>query len=485
MKKIEENAFEYKTFIPDKLLPKNNLYYKRTNKELNTFLLNYFTNDYSHDYKFPVYTPLNRQKTIKRKSIQIRERPSTTKKSNIRSLIDSLRSDIYTGYNYYNKTKGRLQSAKIRSNKLIKHKSYNNIYNTNSLNDSKSSTNTNITNMLSFDSKSKSSKSNFFKSGFSFYSLNKNKSKNKNKKFIFDKNENSNLNSVSFSNNILSPRRIKSNNNISTPQTPSSTRYRSKSKKNTLKLDIDSLFASNKNKRNSRNSSSFSNDPPYKRKTVIIDNKNYFRIRKISSADIKLAREQREFHQKVYLENLNSQVKAFEDSKAFYVDDLKVKSNLISPTKFQRNMFLKKIRKAAKYNNYFFKRFPNQSSKSMRKIIKNHSQPPHENFCSERSKKILKNIQKLQKRINLSKKFIKNLDFRLRTKDIKKVISIVVPVQHKVRDIDEQFKDETINYQKNIGKFFIFKGNGLFSSHLSTILRGDKIVREAIKLENI
>ena len=148
-------------------------------------------------------------------------------------------------------------------------------------------------------------------------------------------------------------------------------------------------------------------------------------------------------------------------------------------------MFLKKIRKAAKYNNYFFKRFPNQSSKSMRKIIKNHSQPPHENFCSERSKKILKNIQKLQKRINLSKKFIKNLDFRLRTKDIKKVISIVVPVQHKVRDIDEQFKDETINYQKNIGKFFIFKGNGLFSSHLSTILRGDKIVREAIKLENI
>ena len=483
MKELEENDYNYKTLFPDKLLSPTNLYYKKTNKELNAFLINNFTKDFFHNYKFPIHSPQNKKKIIKRNSIQIRERPSIIKKYNIRSLIDSIRRDIYICYNYCDNTKGRIQKAKIRNNKLIRNKSYNNIININSLNDSKTNTNSSITNILSFDNKSKSSKNNF-KSRLSFYLLNKNKAKKKNQKFIFDKNENSNLNSVSFTNNFLSSKRKKSNN-ISTPQTPSSTRYRSKSKKNTLKLDFDSIFFNNKNKRNSRNTSSFSNDKPFEKKALIMDNKNFFRIRKISSADIKLGREQREFHQKLYLENLHSQVRAFEDSKAFYVDDLKLKSNLISPTKFQRNIFLKKIRKAAKYNNYFFKRFPNKSSKSLKKKIKNNLQAPHENLCSERSKKILKNIQKLQKKINLSKKFIKNMDFRLRTKDLKKVINLVVPVQHKVRDIDEQFKYEAINYQKNIGKFFIFKGNGLFSSHLSKILRGDKIVREAIKLENI
>jgi hypothetical protein len=61
---------------------------------------------------------------------------------------------------------------------------------------------------------------------------------------------------------------------------------------------------------------------------------------------------------------------------------------------------------------------------------------------------------------------------------------VVVPFENKVKDIDKQFKGETLNYQKEIGKFFIYKGIGVYAGHLSTILRGDKIVKQEIKFDD-
>ena len=72
----------------------------------------------------------------------------------------------------------------------------------------------------------------------------------------------------------------------------------------------------------------------------------------------------------------------------------------------------------------------------------------HLNLCSNKTKVVLKNIENLQKRYKASKNFIKNLNFRLRTNDLKRIIEVVVPFENKVKDIDKQLKGETINYQK-------------------------------------
>ena len=116
---------------------------------------------------------------------------------------------------------------------------------------------------------------------------------------------------------------------------------------------------------------------------------------------------------------------------------------------------------------------------------KKRSQSPHQNLCDDKSKQLLKNIDNLYKKLNVSQNYIKNLNNRLRTNNLKRIIDFVIPVEQKTRKIDEQFKDETVNYQRNIGKFFIFRGSGVYSGHLSSILKGDKIIRQTIKFENI
>ena len=68
---------------------------------------------------------------------------------------------------------------------------------------------------------------------------------------------------------------------------------------------------------------------------------------------------------------------------------------------------------------------------------------------------------------------------------LKNLIDIVVPVHHDVKEIDEHFKEDIINYQKKIGKFYIYKGNGLFENHFTILLKGDKIDKENIKSDNI
>ena len=487
MKNVDEKSII--TLFPDSIISKNNLYNKKTNHKLYNFLKNHFTHDCSYNnifnnYKFPIK---NLNLHIKKKPIR---RNNTLIKSNIRTLIESLQHENFTSYNYYNNTKGHLKSAKIRkkNNIIFRQKSDNSLSNKNNNKFFILNSNTNNTNLLSNESNRKSSKSTFFKSSLALYNLNKTKFKNKE---IFD---NHNLNSFSFSNNISSKRGNHSKN-VSTPQTPNSTRYKSKINKYSLKLDYDSLSFNINMKKNSRNRTSFSLQPlsMYKNNIKIDDANSVNRntLSYINSSRIKLGKSQREFHQKLFLQHLRSQVNKFEHSNSYYIDENQIRSNLLSPTKFYRDIFMKRVKKAAKYNDFFFKKFPFQKYKfgslknKMKKMKKHTKIPPYHFIYNNKAKKILKNSQKIDRKLNKSRKLIKNMDLRVGLDKLKKIIDFVVPVEHKVRDIDEKFKDETINYQKSIGQFFIYNGSGIFSAHLSTFLKGDKIVSQAIKMESV
>lgn len=488
MKKIEENEYKYKTLYPDSIVSKKYSHYKRTNEELNSFLLNNFGVNYLNNNNnniFLISSSQNKKRPIKRSSSSIlKERPHTSRKSKALSLIESLMNENYISYNYYDNTKGRFQSAKSRNNKIVKQKFSKHLNNSKNVNDSK----THKSKYLSLATKSNSSKFNFFKS-FSLF-----KSNTQKKKLIFDNNDSSNLNNFSFNNYIISPQSPLVNNskNASTPQTPaSSTRYKSKAKKNSLKSEYDSLILNKSIKKDSRKSALFSFDAQKRiqqhLKNNIIKNLNK---RKLYSANIKLSKEQRKFHQKLFLDKLRSQVQSFEKSNDFYVDDLKLRSNLITPNKFQRNIFIKKVKRAAKHNDFFFKQYHFQSDKNKnikhkRKKFKIRSLSPNPHLNGEKAKKLIKNIKNLQRKTKISLDYLKNLDFRLGTNKLRKIVGIVIPIEHKVRDVDEQYKDETVKYQKSIGNFIIYKGSGIYSSHLSSILRGDKIVAQAIKIEDL
>ena len=216
---------------------------------------------------------------------------------------------------------------------------------------------------------------------------------------------------------------------------------------------------------------------------------SYLSDLKLNISNIEFSESQRKFHQQIYLHKLNSDIRKFEESNGLYTNEEEIRANLISPTKFQRDLFIKDIKRASKYNDFFFKRYPFSIAKLLSAKNKQNKnkrpQSPHQNCCDNKSKKILFNIGILDKKAKFTNNNIKKIDLKIRTKYMKRILDYVVPVEHKVEDIDEEFKDETINYQRNIGKFFIYKGNGIYSGHLSTILRGDKIVKQAIKLDNL
>ena len=195
-------------------------------------------------------------------------------------------------------------------------------------------------------------------------------------------------------------------------------------------------------------------------------------------SNIRLDNDQRKFHQKICLNNLISQIRMFEVSNGIQVNEEQIKSNLISHNKFQRDRFIQEMKRASNHNDYFFKKFPFQLEKfeNLNNKDKKRPQSPHQNICDDKSKELLKNINNLYKKLNIFQTYIKNINYRLRTNNLKRIINYAVPVKHKVKEIDEQFKDETVDYQRNIGKFFIYKGSGVYSGHLSTILKGDKIL---------
>ena len=463
METLEIKDYKYNTLFPNSIISKQPLSYGQMNKQLDFFLFNNFSKNSPNNYKFPIVSPLGNKKIVGRQK-SIKNSQNSTK-NNIRALIDSLRRDNYISYNYYDNIKGRLQSAKNNCTKLIKHKSYNNINNSNSINDS----NYNNINLLSFDS------------NINFSKRNSHKIKKKNSFFLNDNNS-SNLNNFSFTKYILSHKGNRTRNS-STPHTPMSTRFRSRMNKSFLKLEFDSLLMSNSGKKNSGNRSSFS---------LEMHNRNEKNLKnniKFNTSDIKFSGEQRKFHQKIYMKNLKEQVSKFENSNAFYVDDAKLQSNLISPFKFQRNIFKKNLKRAERVNDFFFKKIPIKDKydhlQFKRKKFQKRFQSSYQNFINEKSKKIIKKIHNLKTKANFFKKDVKNIDFKLRTKQLKNLIDIVVPVHHDVKEIDEHFKEDIINYQKKIGKFYIYKGNGLFENHFTILLKGDKIDKENIKSDNI
>ena len=212
---------KYKTLFPDSMINNNKILYHQTNRRLNSFLLKNFSSNSLIKYKFPIKkqnSSIIKKTSIKKKSNTIiNQRRSISEKSNIRTIIENLRHDNCKSYNYYDDTKGPLQSSersKNKNQKIIKQKSYSNFY-IKSINDSNKS---NI-NALSFDPKIKTPKNNFLNSKVSLFLKNKKKFRNK-------KNIENNVNSFSFSNYNVSKKQNISKN-ISRPDSLSSTRYKS------------------------------------------------------------------------------------------------------------------------------------------------------------------------------------------------------------------------------------------------------------------
>ena len=472
---------KYKTLYPDSMISTTKVAYRQTIKNLNSFLNNNFSKNSSLTYKFPIkkHHPSTIERTsIKRSSTIIKERPNISpEKSTIKTLKESL-SKNYISYNYYDNTRGPLKSTKNRRVLKPKIKQKKTV---NSVNETKTNNNNNL---LSFDSRPISPKSNNFNSSLSLYKITR---KIKRNGSVIENNKNSNLNSFSFKKFKINRRNLSKNNSV--VNSPSSTKYRSAGKKNSLKLEYDSIYLTNsENKKISRNRSTISMKSQIKSK-----NKSKLKIKDEAGdtcenmSNIQLDKEQRNFHQILSLHQLLSQLNLFESKNGLQVDESKIKQNLLSPTAFQRDLFLREMKRASNHNDFFFKKFPFQSEKfeSLNSKQKKRPQSPHQNLCDDKSKYLLKNIDNLYKKLSSSHNFIKNINYRLRTNNLKRIIDFVVPSENKIRDIDIQFKDETLNYQRNIGKFFIYKGSGIYSDHLSSILRGDKIVKQTIKFDSI
>ena len=469
---------KYKTLYPDSMISTTKVPYRQTIKNLNSFLNNNFSKNSSLTYKFPIKKH-NHPSTIERASIRrsspiIKERPNISpEKSTIKTLKESL-SKNYISYNYYDNTRGPLKSTKNRRVLKPKKKQKNTV---NSVNETKANNN-----LLSFDSRPISPKSNMFNSSLSLYKITR---KIKRNGSVIENNKNSNLNSFSFNKFKINRRNLSKNNSV--VYSPSSTRYRSVGKKNSLKLEYDSISLNNsENKKISRNRSTISMKSQIKSKSKLkIKDETGDTCENLSN--MQLDKEQRHFHQKLSLHQLLSQLNLFESKNGLQVDESKIKQNLLSPTAFQRDLFIKEMKRASNHNDFFFKKFPFQSEKfeSLNSKQKKRPQSPHQNLCDNKSKYLLKNIDNLYKKLSTSHNYIKNINYRLRTNNLKRIIDYVVPTKNKIRDMDIQFKDETLNYQRNIGKFFIYKGSGIYSDHLSSILRGDKIVKQTIKFDSI
>ena len=112
----------------------------------------------------------------------------------------------------------------------------------------------------------------------------------------------------------------------------------------------------------------------------------------------------------------------------YYIDENQIRSNLLSPTKFHRDVFMKKVKKAAKYNDFFLKKFPFQKYKfgslknKMKKMKKRNKIPPYHFIYNIKAKKILKSSQKIDKKLNKSRKLIKNMDLRAGLDKLKKIM---------------------------------------------------------------
>ena len=104
---------------------------------------------------------------------------------------------------------------------------------------------------------------------------------------------------------------------------------------------------------------------------------------------------------------------------------------------------------------------------------------------NKQSKNILKNLEQLDNFIKEEKNNMKKEEIKIDINSIKYFSKHFREKKDFDKKIDEQFKRDTVEYQKGIGKFFIHKGNGIFSGHLNVMLKGDKIAQNLVKLENL
>jgi hypothetical protein len=484
---------KYKAFFPDSCLANSKIGYKETNNLLRSFLLNNFnynkTNDKNNLYKFPIKKEYSThiRSSLKRKSTLLSKRPISPKSNDIKILIKNLCHDNYTSYNYIDNTRGALSSSDIK-NKRNRALQKNNYYNNDNKYNEQISTNNNNNDILSFDTNLKTSRNKNSQLADGLFKINRQRNRKHNT--IIGNNRNAN---ISFSNYILLMRDNKSNG---TSASGASSATNNKGKRHSLKLISDPILLYNSiiNKKANKNKSAFfinsNNDSDSKnrnRKSLKINNTDFFFSKKyLNYSPINYNKIQKKFHQKIYLRNLNSQIQKFEESHRYFPNEDLIKLNKNLPSKFQRNLFSMQIKRASKFNDFFVKKFPFKFEKLKKISNKKPKHISHQNLCSsEKLKSLLKNVEKVNKKMKISKKYLKNLDVRLRTKNLNKIFNFVIPHENNVKDFDEEFKDETVKYHKNMGEFFFYKGNGIFSGHLSHLLRGDKLMQQVFKLENI
>lgn len=235
---------------------------------------------------------------------------------------------------------------------------------------------------------------------------------------------------------------------------PNSTLIKTGLKNNSFKSDID------------KNSFSFdkrNNDMKYKKKNLkIIDD---------DLIQFPYSIHNKKEYKKMKLKNLISQIYKLEKKSLLKPNENIIKSK-INFHKFRRKN-ITELQKSASKNIF------------MRLTQKNRTfKIPHYEVYDKKSLQLMKNIRK----VNMSAKYNKNMiNKKNHYMDIDELTYYLEQMHQKDlhKKIDEAFKEEVVQYQAKIGKFFIYEGNGIFYGHLNTMLRGDKISKKLIKFDNI
>ena len=258
----------------------------------------------------------------------------------------------------------------------------------------------------------------------------------------------------------------------------------------TILKNNNSSIISNKNKNFSINSSVISKKS---KKNSSIENNNLnlshrgsvsliYNIGLTKQANLEI---RKIFHNKIFLDNLKRKVSNYEHSKNFIPNDKKIKENVLQTSKFQRNVFNKKVKSAFKNNNYFYKTRIHKSNQSEHNII-NKNKGIKKIIKSQSGRILLKQVNKAKQRaITGLNTIINQKNSTVGSNNIYNVMKLVVPKAKTSLDMDnEEFKDEVLNYKKKVGNFFYYRGCGIFQEHLHAILKGDRLIQELVKYEN-
>jgi hypothetical protein len=283
--------------------------------------------------------------------------------------------------------------------------------------------------------------------------------------------------------NLLPNKPSNKNKKNSTLHTPGSTMVKTKLKNSSFKSNSNNNISDN-NSVSTEKDKNITN----KFKTIytlkLFEEKNnnplidddlfMFSDNKISYTDRKHIR------QKMKLNNLLYNIHLAKKKNVFKPNPEKIKSNLNFMNKFTRDVLRKSARTTRKNNLFFFKspsninKYEQLSQKNQKKML------PHQNMCDKKSKNILKNIEELGNFINLEKKNFKKNEIKFDINSVKYLTKRFRQKKDFDKKIDLQFKKNVMEYQKEIGRFYIYKGNWVYSSHRNTMLTGDKVSKNLI-----